>query len=70
MTKYEIRVTQTHIDYYHVDAKNEHEAKAFVKAQINNPKDWIYAKKVDTIKRTPKLDYALKLSEDEEVIYD
>ena len=46
------------------------EAKAFVKAQINNPKDWIYAKKVDTIKRTPKLDYALKLSEDEEVIYD
>ena len=64
MNKYEIRVTQTHIDYYHVDAKNEHEAKAFVKAQINNPKDWIYATKFDTIKRNPKVDYALKLSEE------
>ena len=70
MNKYEIRVTQTHIDYYQVDAKNEHEAKAFVKAQINNPKDWIYATKVDTINRNPKVDYALKLSEEEEVIYD
>ena len=70
MDKYEIRVTQTQIDYYHVDAKNEHEAKAFVKAQINNPKDWIYATKVDTIKRTPKVDYALKLSEEGEIIYD
>ena len=63
MNKYEIRVTQTHIDYYQVDAKNEHEAKAFVKGQINNPKDWIYATKVETIKRTPKVDYALKIEE-------
>ena len=62
MNKYEIRVTQTQIDYYHVDAKNEHEAKAFVKAQINNPKDWIYATKVDTIKRTPKVDYAVQVT--------
>ena len=68
MNKYEIRVTQTYIDYYHVNAKNEHEAKAFVKAQINNPKDWIYATKVDTIKRTPKVDYALKLDSKGEVI--
>ena len=64
MNKYEVIVTQTHVDYYHVDAKNEHEAKAFVKAQINNPKDWIYATKVDTIKLIPKVDYALKLSEE------
>ena len=70
MNKYEIRVRQTHIDYYHVNAKNEHEAKAFVKAQINDPKGWIYATKVDTIKRTPKVDYALKLSKEGEVIYD
>ena len=68
MTKYEVRITQNHIDYYHVNAKNEHEAKAFVKAQINNPKDWIYATKVDTIKRTPKVDYALKISKEGEVI--
>ena len=68
MNKYEIRVTQTHIDYYHVNAKNEHEAKAFVKAQIDDPKGWIYATKVDTIKRTPKVDYALKISKEGEVI--
>ena len=68
MNKYEVRITQTHIDYYHVNAKNEHEAKAFVKAQIDDPKGWIYATKVDTIKRTPKVDYVLKLSEEGEVI--
>ena len=68
MNKYEIRVTQTHIDYYHVDAKNEHEAKAFVKAQINNPKDWIYATKIDTIKRTPKVDYAVQVTSEGEPI--
>ena len=68
MTKYEVRITQTHIDYYHVNAKNEHEAKAFVKAQINDPKAWIYATKVDTIKRNPKVDYALKISKKGEVI--
>ena len=68
MNKYEIRVTQTHIDYYQVDAKNEHEAKAFVKAQINNPKDWIYAKKIDTIKRTPKVDYAVQVTSEGEPI--
>ena len=68
MNKYEVRITQTHIDYYHVNAKNEHEAKAFVKAQINDPKGWIYATKVDTIKRTPKVDYALELDSKGEVI--
>ena len=68
MTKYEVRITQTHIDYYHVNAKNEHEAKAFVKAQINEPKGCIYATKVDTIKRNPKVDYALKISKEGEVI--
>ena len=68
MTKYEVRITQTHIAYYHVNAKNEHEAKAFVKAQINDPKGWIYETKVDTIKRNPKVDYALKISKEGEVI--
>ena len=68
MNKYEVRITQTHIDYYHVNAKNEHEAKAFVKAQINNPKDWIYATKIDTIKRTPKVDYAVQVTSEGEPI--
>ena len=68
MNKYEVRVTQTHVDYYHVDANSEQEAKAFVKAQVEDPKEWIYAKKIDTIKRTPKVDYALKLDSKGEVI--
>ena len=68
MTKYEVRITQTHIDYYHVNAKNEHEAKAFVKAQINDPKGWIYATKVETIKRTPKVDYAVQVTSEGEPI--
>ena len=69
MTTYEVRVTQTHVDYYQVDAKNEHEAKAFVKAQINNPKNWNYATKVDTFKRDPEVDYAVKVDNKGEVIY-
>ena len=68
MNKYEVRVTQTHVDYYHVDANSEKEAKAFVKAQVKDPKEWIYAKKIDTIKRDPKVDYALKLDSKGEVI--
>ena len=68
MNKYEVRITQTHIDYYHVNAKNEHEAKAFVKAQIDDPKGWIYATKVDTIKRTPKVDYAVQVTSEGEPI--
>ena len=68
MTKYEVRVTQTHVDYYHVEANSEEEAKAFVKLQVKNPKNWIYATLDDTIKRTPVIDYAVQLSPEGEVI--
>ena len=51
-----------------VEANSEEEARAFVKAQVNDPKNWVYATKVDTIKRTPKIDYALQLSTEGEVI--
>ena len=68
MNQYEVRVTQTHIDYYQVEATSEEEARAFVKAQVNDPKNWVYATKVDTIKRTPVIDYALQLSPEGEVI--
>ena len=68
MTKYEIRVTQTHIDYYQVEANSEEEARAFVKAQVNDQTSWIYAKKVDTIKRTPVIDYAVQITPEGEPI--
>jgi hypothetical protein len=68
MTKYEVRVTQTHVDYYRIQADNEEQAKARVLEQVNNPKGLIYATKVDTIKRTPVIDYALQLSPEGEPI--
>ena len=68
MTMYEVRVTQTHVDYYRLQADNEEQAKARVLEQINNPKGWIYATKVDTIKRTPVVDYALQITPEGEPI--
>ena len=68
MTKYEVRVTQTHVDYYQVEANSEEEARAFVKAQVNDPKNWVYATKVDNIKRTPVVDYALQITPEGEPI--
>ena len=68
MIKYEVRVTQTHVDYYQVEANSEQEARAFVKAQVNDPKNWVYATKVDTIKRTPVIDYALQITPEGEPI--
>tara|TARA_Y100000401_G_scaffold112421_1_gene111839 strand:+ start:555 stop:761 length:207 start_codon:yes stop_codon:yes gene_type:complete len=68
MTKYEVRVTQTHVDYYHVDAKSEENAQWLIKEHLN--KGAIVGKKVDTILRLPVLDYALKLDDNGEVTYD
>ena len=68
MNKYEVRVTQTHVDYYQVEANSEQEAKAFVKAQVNDPKNWVYATKVHTILREPVINYAVQLSPEGEPI--
>ena len=68
MTNYEVRVTQTHIDYYRVEAGSEEQAKNKVlsAARLEIEREW--CKKVDTIKREPVVDYALQLSPEGEVI--
>ena len=49
MTKYEVRVTQIYRDYYHIEAKNEEEAKElinnFKKVKRNYGNIWIIYKK-------------------------
>ena len=68
MNKYEVRITQTHVDYYHIEANNDEEAKALVRQHAIEGDVFIDAKKVDTIKRSPIIDYALQLTETGEVI--
>ncbi len=68
MTTYEIRVTQTHVDYYRIKAKDEDEARALIRQHVIEDDGLIDAKKVDTIKRTPVIDYALQLTTEGEVI--
>ena len=68
MTTYEIRVTQTHVDYYRTKAKDEDEARALIRQHVIEDDGLIDAKKVDTIKRTPVIDYALQLTTEGEVI--
>ena len=66
--KYEVRITQTHVDYYHVEADTTDEAIALVRQHAIEGDTFIDAKKVDTIKRSPIVDYALELTETGEVI--
>ena len=68
MTTYEVRVTQTHVDYYRIEAKDEDEARALIRQHVIEDDGFINAKKVDTIKRTPVIDYALQLTTEGEVI--
>ena len=66
--KYEVRVTQTHVDYYHVEANTTDEATALVRQHVIENDAFIDAKKVETIKRTPVIDYALELTADGAII--
>ena len=68
MTKYEVRVTQTFVDYYQVECESEEQAKnkALSAARLQIERDW--CKKVDTIQREPIIDYALQLTNEGEVI--
>ena len=68
MNKYEVRVTQTHVDYYHIEAKDDDEATRLIRQHAIEGDTFIDAKKVDTIKRSPIVDYALQLTETGEVI--
>ena len=69
MTKYEVRVTQTHVDYYHVEAASQESAQQQVLTGVCSG---ILGNVVldDTIKRQPVLDYAVQLSPEVEIIYD
>ncbi len=67
MKKYEVRVTQTHVDYYRIDADTAEAAKSMIHKRITTDKV-TYGRKVDTIKRTPEVDYALELTKEGEVI--
>ena len=60
MTKYEVRVTQTHVDYYHVDATSQESAQQQVLTGVCSG---ILGNVVldDTIKRQPIFDYAMEL---------
>ena len=61
MTKYEVRVTQIIRDYYHIEAKNEDEAKELINETLYGR--GVYGKKVDTIKHSyPKVDYAVEIN--------
>jgi len=69
MTTYEVRVTQTHVDYYRINAKDQNQAKALIRQHINEGDTFIEAEKVDTILRPSEIDYAVKVDSKGEVIY-
>ena len=60
MTKYEVRVTQTHVDYYHIDADSSESAQQQVLTGVSSG---ILGNIVldDTIKRQPIVNYAMEL---------
>jgi len=68
MTTYEVRVTQTHVDYYRIDADSKDEATALIRQHVIEDDCFMNPRKVDTIKRTPEVDYALELDAKGEVI--
>ncbi len=70
MNKYEVRVTQTHVDYYHIEAKDKDEATALIRQHVIEDDCFMNPIKVDTIKRNPEVDYALELNSEGEIIYD
>ena len=69
MNTFEVRVTTTHVDYYHIEAINPDQAKALIRQKIIEGDSFIPAKKVDTIERTPEVDYGLELDNKGEVTY-
>ena len=68
MTTYEVRVTQTHVDYYRIDAKDQNKAKALIRQHLIEGDTFIKAEKVDTILRPAEIDYAVQVSKEGEVI--
>ena len=67
MTTYEVRVTQTYIEFYRIGAPNKETAIKEITKRITDDRV-TYGRKVDTIKRQPQVDYALEVSKEGEVI--
>ena len=62
MTKYEVRVTHSYTNYYHIEAKNEEEAKDLIRQKVIEEDSFIKARIDDTIPHTPKVDYAVEIN--------
>ena len=67
MTYYEVRVKQTHLDYYRVHAKDADDAKQQVIVAVASRIIGNVALD-DTIKREHEIEYAVQLSPEGEVI--
>ena len=61
MSKYEVRVTHSYTNYYHIEAKNEEEAKDLISQKVIEEDSFIEARIDDTIPHTPKVDYVVKI---------
>ena len=67
MTQYEVRVTQTHVDYYRIVADSEEHAKDMIRKRVTGDKV-TYGFKEHTILREPIINYAVQLSAEGEPI--
>ena len=67
MTNYEVRVKQTHIDYYRVEAKDADNAKQQVNVALSS-RVMGNVSLDDTIKREHVINYAVQLTPEGEVI--
>ena len=63
MSKYEVRVTHSYTNYYHIEAKNEEKAKDLIRQKVIEEDSFIEARIDDTIPHTPKVDYVVKIME-------
>ena len=62
MTKYEVRVTQKHVDFFHVEATSQESAQQQVFTGVSSGILGNVSLE-DTIKYQPVFDYALELTE-------
>jgi len=68
MTKYEVRVTHSYTNYYHIEAKDQDEAKALIRQKVTEDDVFIEARIDDTVSHTPKIDYAVQITQEGEPI--
>ena len=61
MSKFEVRVTHSYTNYYHIEAGNEEEAKDLIRQKVIEEDGFIEARIDDTVSHTPKVDYAIKI---------